>query len=242
MRNHDELDLERLNETERKIVFEAFAPKEEMRIFGRGIRRRLAPMLGNNRKLIELAYSLLFSLPGSPVIRYGDELGMGDDLSLQGRDAVRTVMQWSDEENGGFSAAKSKKLSKPVIEKGTFGKDKLNVEKAYKQDGSLLNWMIKLIRMRTKCMQFGRGDYHTLDTDHPAVLGHYCKLNEEIAVALHNLSDEEVTVEIKLQKHEVNRLIDVFGDADYEMLNGGRKLTLQPLGYRWLQGRILEEL
>lgn len=241
LRNHDELDLERLNETERQLVFEKFAPKETMQIFGRGVRRRLAPMFGNNRKLIELSYSILFTMPGSPVIRYGDELGMGDDLSLKGRDSVRTPMQWSGEENAGFSAAPKKKLVKPIITKGEFGKDKLNVESQFKDDSSLLNWVVKLIRMRTKCLEFGRGDYYILNSGHPGVLAHYSKLEEEVAVALHNLTEEEVTVEIDLKEHEVKRLVDVFGDADYGLPNGGRTLKLNPLGYRWLQGRAIKE-
>src|SRR5690606_33929973 len=104
LRNHDELDLGRLSEQERQMAFAAFGPEEEMQLYGRGIRRRLAPMLGDRRHE-ELAYSMLFSLPGSPVIRYGDELRMGDDLSLEGHDAVRTPMQWANEPNGGFSIA-----------------------------------------------------------------------------------------------------------------------------------------
>lgn len=238
LRNHDELDLERLNDTERQLVFDRFAPDENMQIFGRGIRRRLAPMFNNNRQLIELAYSLLFSLPGSPVIRYGDEIGMGDDLSLKGRESVRTAMQWSNENNGGFSSAPKKKLEKPVIREGEYGKDQVNVEKQFKDRDSLLNWMMKLIRMRTKCMEFGRGAYFILDTGHPSVLGHLSQVEEEIAIALHNLSEEEVTIDLDLGDKKVQRLVDVFGDADYGFLNGGRKIQLNPFGYRWFQGRL----
>ena len=241
LRNHDELDLERLNDSERKQVFKAFAPDENMQIFGRGIRRRLAPMLGNNRKLIELAYSLLFSLPGSPTIRYGDEIGMGDDLSLEGRKSVRTVMQWSNEGNGGFSSAPEKELVKPIIKEGEYGKDMVNVEKQFKDRDSLLNWMMKLIRMRTKCLEFGRGEYLILDTGHPGVLGHCSKIENEIAIALHNLTHQEVTIELDMGKNNVKRLVDVFGDANYEFLNGSRKIKLNPFGYRWFQGRIKED-
>lgn len=241
LRNHDELDLERLNNSELEMVFKAFAPKDNMQIFGRGIRRRLAPMFGNDRKMMELAYSILFSMPGSPIIRYGDELGMGDDLSLKGRDSVRTAMQWSDEENGGFSHAPKKKLARPVITKGPYGKDTINVEKQFKERDSFLNWMIKLIRMRTKCIEFGRGKYYILDTGHAGVLAHYSKLEDEVAVAVHNLTDEEVTVSIDLHGHEVKRLVDVFGDSDYDMLKGSREVKLQAKGYRWMQGRIMPD-
>ena len=241
LRNHDELDLERLDKSERKKVFDTFAPEENMQIFDRGIRRRLHPMLGGDRKRIELAYSLLFSLPGSPIIRYGDEIGMGDDLSLKGRESVRTAMQWSNEDNGGFSSAPENRLLKPVINEGEYGKDKVNVEEQFKNNNSFLNWMIKLIRMRTKCLEFGRGSYTIIDTGHPGVFAHCSKLENEIALALHNLTENEVTVEIDLGKDEVKRLVDVFGDANYEFLNGTRKIKLNPLGYRWFQGRIEED-
>lgn len=239
LRNHDELDLERLNETERQLVFSKFAPKENMQIFGRGIRRRLAPMLGNDRKLMELAYSILFSMPGSPIIRYGDEIGMGDDLSLKGRNSVRTIMQWSAEENAGFSRAPKNKLIKPVITKGEYSKDNISVEAQYKDRSSFLNWMITLIRMRTKCMELGRGRYHIVDSGHPGVLAHYSRLEDEVTMVLHNLTDKEAKVRIDLGEHEVERLVDVFGDEEYSPLKESREIQVNAKGYRWLQGRII---
>lgn len=240
LRNHDELDLERLNETERQIVFDAFAPKKNMQVFGDGIRRRLAPLFNNDRKRIELAYSILFSMPGTPIIRYGDEIGIGDDLSLEGRRSVHTVMQWSNEANAGFSAAPAKELVKPAVTKGEYSKDKVNAEEQFKNPGSLLNWVAKLIRMRTKCIEFGRGGYLIIDTGHPGILGHYCKLERNIAVALHNLTEEEVTIQLNLGNDEAERLVDVFGDDNYDILDKERKLKLNPYGYRWLQGRAKE--
>jgi maltose alpha-D-glucosyltransferase / alpha-amylase len=127
LRNLDELDLERLSEEERQRVYRAFAPREHMRIFGRGIRRRLAPMLKDRRRL-ELAFSLLFSMPGTPVLVYGDEIGMGEDLSLQGRWAVRTPMQWSGGRNAGFSTASSARLIRRPVSKGKFNYRRVNVE------------------------------------------------------------------------------------------------------------------
>lgn len=241
LRNHDELDLERLNESERQEVFDLYAPKENMRIFGRGIRRRLAPMLNNDRRLLELVYSILFSMPGSPVIRYGDELGMGDDLSQEGRNSVRTVMQWSNEGNAGFSSAPEKKLVKPVIKDKVYGKDNLNVELQFKEESSFLNWMIKLIRMRRKCLEFGRGDFVLVDSGHDSVLAHYSKLENEIALAVHNLSEDEVTVTINLKDDNVKRLVHCFGDKNYELLKGHKEkwdIKVSPYGYRWFQGRI----
>lgn len=121
VRHHDELTLDRITSSEREEIFAAFAPEKTMQIFGRGIRRRLPPMMGGSRRRIELIYSLLFTLPGTPMLRYGEEIGMGDDLSLEGRDSVRTVMQWSDAANGGFSTAATDALARPAIANGEYG-------------------------------------------------------------------------------------------------------------------------
>lgn len=241
LRNHDELNLERLSESERNRVFEKFAPQENMQIFGRGIRRRLAPMFDNDRKQIELANSLLFSLPGSPVVRYGDEIGMGEDLSQKGRNSVRTVMQWSAEKNGGFSTANAKDLFKPLIKKGEYSYERVNVEAQYRNSDSLLNWMEKLFRVRTRCLQFGRGDFRILDTVHPAVFAHYAKLKDEVAVAVHNFSEEEVVVQLKMGVDQLQRLVDVFGDAIYEEQDDENTIKINPLGYRWFRARVENE-
>ena len=119
LRNHDELDLGRLRRTEREVVFQHFGPEQSMQLYGRGIRRRLAPMLDGDRRRIELAYSLMFTLPGTPVLRYGDEIGMGDDLALPERECARTPMQWSTEPHAGFT--KGQKPVSPVISRGPFG-------------------------------------------------------------------------------------------------------------------------
>ncbi len=136
LRNYDELDLGRLTDEQREKVFARFASEKHMQIFDRGSRRRLAPMLGDRRQL-ELAYSLVFSLPGSPVLRYGDEIGMGDDLELEGRDAVRTPMQWSDEAQGGFSTASE--TVHPVVDSGVYSTDEVNIEAQRRDPASLLN-------------------------------------------------------------------------------------------------------
>ncbi|MEV5447624.1 alpha-amylase family glycosyl hydrolase, partial [Streptomyces sp. NPDC052644] len=138
LRNHDEIDLSRLTADQRNDVLAKFGPDENMQLYGRGIRRRLAPMLGNDRRHIELAYALQFSLRGTPVLRYGEEIGMGEELSLDGRDAIRTPMQWSYKENGGFSTADPEKLIRPVIDKGDFGYQKVNVTAQRADSTSLL--------------------------------------------------------------------------------------------------------
>src|SRR4051794_22664078 len=140
LRNHDELDLGRLSPEQRELVFSRFGPEPDMQLYGRGIRRRPASMLGNRRQL-EMAYSLLLSLPGAPVLRYGDEIGMGDDLSLPERNAIRTPMQWSHEPGAGFSTAPVEELVRPVVRGGPYGHERVNVEAQRRDPGSMLNWM-----------------------------------------------------------------------------------------------------
>lgn len=235
IRNHDELDLERLTDAEREEVYRAFAPDEDMRIYGRGIRRRLAPMLDNNRQWMELAYSLLFSLPGTPVLRYGDEIGMGENLSLPERNSVRTTMQWSREEHGGFSAYKEKELPLPVIRDGHFGYANVNVHDQMRNPSSLLNWFERIIAARKECMEFGWGDYEVIKTDNPAVLAHGCKWKNGYAFAVHNFSDRDATVKLELDKHLLEHLIEYFADKEYETYPNGNEMTLGPYGYRWFR-------
>src|SRR5207249_4442264 len=156
LRNHDELDLGRLTSRQRGLIFNKFAPEPRMQLYGRGIRRRLSTMLGN-RPQLEMAYSLMFSMPGTPVLRYGDEIGMGDDLRLRDRNSVRTPMQWSDESQAGFSTAKKTIL--PVINKGPWSYRRVNVEVQRRDNNSMLNWTERMIRLRKECPEFGWGTY-----------------------------------------------------------------------------------
>ncbi|MGH7464003.1 MAG: alpha-amylase family protein, partial [Longimicrobiales bacterium] len=183
LRNHDELDLGRLTDEQRATVFEQFAPEEDMRLYGRGIRRRLAPMLGDRRRL-ELAYSVMFSLPGTPVIRYGDEIGMGDDLRLPQRDAVRTPMQWSTEPNAGFSIAE--RLVHPVVDSCIFDYRRVNVENQQRDPDSLLNWTGAMIRVRKECPEIGWGDWHILPTGSAHVLAMRYDWRGNSLVIVHN--------------------------------------------------------
>lgn len=234
LRNHDELDLERLTEKEREEVFKAFAPEEDMKIFDRGIRRRLAPMLENNRQRMELSYSLLFTLPGTPVLRYGQEIGMGEDLTKKGRDSVRTLMQWSAGENGGFSNAPRKKLVRNIISKGPFSYEKINVNDQHRDPGSLLNWIDRAINFRKECPEFGWGEFKSIKTGNPAVFAYMRSSVKGVAVAVHNFSNEEVKVKLELDKNL--EVIDVFGDKKYETMDlNTRELKLSAYGYRWLK-------
>ncbi|MDQ4006242.1 MAG: alpha-amylase family protein, partial [Actinomycetota bacterium] len=162
LRNHDEVDLGNLGKAKEE-VFRAFGPDEHMQAYGRGIRRRVAPMLGNDRRRLELAFSLMFTLPGTPVIYYGDEIGMGDDLSLPEREPVRTPMQWSKGKNGGFSTAEASHLAAPVIGEGEFGYQQVNEADQRQDPGSLLTWMESLVQARKEMPEFGTGSYEVLD-------------------------------------------------------------------------------
>lgn len=228
LRNHDELDLGRLTDEQREQVFARFGPAEEMQLYHRGIRRRLAPMLGNQRQL-ELAYSLLFSLPGTPVLRYGDELGMGDDLSLRERDAVRTPMQWSADPQAGFSTCP--KTIHPVISKGPYSCERVNVEAQRRDPGSLLNWTASMIRLRKECPEIGWGDWKILSTGSPHVLAMRYDWRGNALVALHNFDEKPHEVRIDAGGEPlIDLLVDDRSEPDG---NGRHRITLEAYGYRW---------
>ncbi|MGB7786310.1 MAG: alpha-amylase family protein [Salinimicrobium sp.] len=236
LRNHDELDLERLTDGERQEVYKAFAPEDDMKIYGRGIRRRLAPMLKNDQKRIELAYSLLFTLPGTPVLRYGQEIGMGEDLSQEGRESVRTLMQWTQDENGGFSKAPKEKLVRKILEKGPFGYKEKNVNDQHRDPGSLLNWMIRAINLRKESPEFGYGEVEVLETYNPKVLAVCRSSHHGMGISVHNFSEEEV--EVKLQLEDPQNFTEIFGDQTYDRFDPeDQKIKLSGCGYRWFRRR-----
>ena len=236
LRNHDELDLGRLTEEERAKVFERFGPDESMQLYDRGIRRRLAPMLGS-RQQQELAYSLMFSLPGTPVIRYGDELGMGDDLSLKERAAVRTPMQWSADKGAGFSSAE--KTVHPVISEGYYSYNHVNVENQRRDPGSMLNWMTSLIRLRKECPEIGLGHWELLKTAEPQVLGICYSWNGCSLLIFHNFGQEPVEVAIK--KSRKDKLVDLMQNEVVEPSGKGPyKFIIGSYAYRWFRTRDVE--
>ena len=240
LRNHDELDLGRLTEGQRQRVFDRFGPEKHMQIYDRGIRRRLSPMLGN-RPQTELAYSLLFSLPGTPVIRYGDEIGMGDDLSLKERDSVRTPMQWSADNNAGFSTAG--KLIHPVISKGPYSYQMMNVEAQRRSPDSLLNWMTTLIRLRQECTEIGWGQWCILETGHPSVLGMYYLWQESSLITLHNFEEKVLEISLDLRQKKESKLVDLMQiDENIADENGVHKIRLGAYGYRWFRAGDLSHL
>jgi maltose alpha-D-glucosyltransferase/alpha-amylase len=232
LRNHDELDLGRLDDEQRRAVFAAFAPDPSMQLYERGIRRRLAPMLGGDRRRIELAYSLMFTLPGTPVIRYGDEIGMGDDLSLSERDCARTPMQWSTEPQGGFTKAKKPIL--PVIAKGPYGYKEINAAEQRRDPESLLNWTERIIRMRKECPEIGWGDFVVLKTNHPAVLAIRYDWRNNSVLLIHNLAHEPREVVLDPGVEGGAQLTNLLTDAHSEADGDGRhRIVVEGWGYHW---------
>jgi maltose alpha-D-glucosyltransferase/alpha-amylase len=233
LRNHDELDLGRLEAKQREAVFAVFGPDPEMQLYQRGIRRRLAPMLQGDRRRLELAYSLMMTLPGTPVIRYGDEIGMGDDLKLPERNCARTPMQWSTEPNAGFT--KSDKPVLPVISEGPYGFPHVNVAEQRRDPNSLLNWMERIIRMRKEIPEIGWGDFSFVFTGTPQVLAIQYKWRNNAVLCVHNLSPEPREVRLSVEADEKGCvLINVLsGDHSQPDGSGRHWMLLEPFGYRW---------
>jgi len=237
LRSHDELDLGRLTDTQRERVFRAFAPAKEMRLYDRGIRRRLAPMLDNDRGKLELAFSLLFTLPGTPMLQFGDEIGLGDDLSLRERECARTPMQWSSDPHGGFTTGKP---VLPVISDPIYGYHRVSVEDQRRDPQSLLNWMERKIRMRKECPEISWGDWKVLKTDQPGVLVMRYHWDDRTLVTLHNFTAKPRAV--VLDRGSVGadtgpgKLVDLLATNDSRADDSGRyAIQLQPYGYRWLR-------
>jgi maltose alpha-D-glucosyltransferase/alpha-amylase len=231
LRNHDELDLGRLTDEQRQTVFARFGPEPEMQLYDRGIRRRLAPMLGNRRHM-ELAYNVLFSLPGTPVLRYGDEIGLGDALALPERAAVRTPMQWTDEPNGGFSRAE--RLVHPVIADGVYGAWRVNVEAQRRDPGSLLNWMTRLIRVRKECPEIGWGDWTLLPTGCPQVLAIRYDYRGSSLVVTHNFDEHAHAFWLRPNVPGAERMVDVFEmEQSLADARGRHRIALDAYASRW---------
>jgi maltose alpha-D-glucosyltransferase / alpha-amylase len=234
LRNHDELDLGRLSKPQREAVFAAFGPEPGMQLYERGIRRRLAPMLEGDRRRIELAYSLMFTLPGTPVVRYGDELGMGDNLHLPERQCARTPMQWSNEPNAGFT--KSDKPLVPVIAGGPFGYEHVNAAKQRRDPNSMLNWTERIIRMRKEVPEVGWGDFEIIATrDHSVLAMRYDWRNNSV-LFVHNLAStpREVSFASGIDG-EAGRLLVNLLSEDHSRADAGGKhcLLIEAYGYRW---------
>ena len=235
LRNHDELDLGRLTESQRQAVFAEFGPEKSMQLYERGIRRRLAPMLHGDRKRLELAYSLMMTLPGTPVLRYGDEIGMGDNLRLPERNAARTPMQWSAEPNGGFST--HPRPVTPVIADGAYGFRQVNVAAHRRDPDSFLNWMERIVRMRKEVPEIGWGDFSFVPLRTPGVLAMQYDWRNNAVLVIHNLMAEPQEIRFRLKcASDCNRLINLLSD-DHSLAdeNGLHRIVIEPYGYRWFR-------
>ncbi|WP_433222918.1 alpha-amylase family protein [Dactylosporangium sp. CS-047395] len=237
LRNHDEVDLGRLTPAERRDVFAAFGPEPEMQLYDRGIRRRLAPMLNNDRRRIELAYSLQFTMPGTPVIRYGDEIGMGEDLRLPQREAIRTPMQWTDTANAGFSTANPSALVAPVIDEGPYGFRTVNVTAQRRDEKSLLVWFERMLHTLRECPEVGRGHHEVLDAGLDGVLAHRATLPEGRMLFLHNLTAEPCEVRLRPDAVDGAQAVDIAADGPYDGPVDVRGIGLSGYGYRWIRLR-----
>ena len=239
-RNHDELTLDQLSDDERQEVFEAFGPEEHMQLFGRGLRRRLPPMLGGDQDRIRLVYSLVFSLPGTPVLFYGEEIGMGENLDAAGRMSVRTPMQWKGNENAGFSTAPRPSLCRPLVE-GDFGPENVNVADQRRDPDSLLTWMERVIRRRRETPEFGWGKHKVLDAGDDSVLVHRSEWSGAIALAMHNFSATRSKVrlavsDLKLPRGRENHLVDLLADRKPPALDGATlEFGIEGYGHRWFR-------
>ena len=236
LRSHDELDLGRLTRTQREKVFAAFGPTKDMQLYDRGIRRRFVPMVDNDRRRIELAYSLLFTLPGTPMLQYGDEIGMGDNLSLPERECARTPMQWSADKHGGFSTARRTIL--PVISDPIYGYKRVNVEAQRRDPHSLLNWVERKIRMRKECPEISWGDWKILKTNADDVLVMEYTWRDHSLIVLHNFVDKPRAIRIPVSTAGTQVLVDLLWTNDSRSgEHGHHEIELEPYGYRWFRAR-----
>jgi maltose alpha-D-glucosyltransferase/alpha-amylase len=235
LRNHDELTLEMVSEEERRHLYYAYGHDQRMRL-NLGIRRRLAPLLDNDRRKIELLVSLLFTLPGSPILYYGDEIGMGDNIYLGDRNGVRTPMQWTGDRNAGFSQADTARLFLPLIVDPVYGYQAINVEAQLRSPASLLHWMKRIIAVRKKTRVFGRGSLTFLRPANDSVLAHVREWEGETVLLVHNLSGAAQPVELDLRRYARHVPVELLGETRFPPV-GERPyfLSLAPYSSYWFR-------
>jgi len=233
LRNHDELTLEMVTDEERDYMYRVYASDQRARI-NLGIRRRLAPLLGNDRPRIEVMNALLFSMPGTPVIYYGDEIGMGDNVYLGDRNGVRTPMQWTPDRNAGFSTANPQRLYLPVNIDPAYQYESLNVESQQDNAHSLLNWTKRLIALRKQYKAFGRGTLEFLQPSNQRMLAYLRRYQEETILVVANLSRFAQAVELDLHKYQGYTPVEMFGRTDFPVIGESYyPLTLGPSSFFW---------
>jgi maltose alpha-D-glucosyltransferase/alpha-amylase len=237
LRNHDEIDLGRLTEEERQEVFREFAPDPDMQLYERGIRRRLAPMLGDDRRRIELAYSMQLSLPGTPVIRYGEEIGMGDRLDLPEREAIRTPMQWDGIQGAGFSTADMSKWVAPLVEDGPFSYQRVNVTNERLDPESLLTWFERTLHARRECGEIGSGDHEVIEAGPDHVMVHRAVGRTGSTLFIHNLADRPCRLNLATLRDPEQSPLNFVADSDYGINVDMDDLHVAGYGYRWIRLR-----
>ena len=213
-------------------VLAAFGPDPAMQMYGRGLRRRLPSMLGGDQRRMRMVYSLVFSLPGTPVLFYGEEIGMAENLAIEGRYAVRSPMQWSNEPHAGFTTGDEP--CRPLPDDGPFGYAEVNVARQRREPGSLLNWMERIIRRRRECPELGWGEWTLLGQDDTAVFAHRADWGDSTIVAVHNLCARATQARLALDADGV--LVDLLGEHDVDA-GGEVALALEPYDHRWFRLR-----
>jgi maltose alpha-D-glucosyltransferase / alpha-amylase len=233
LRNHDELTLEMVTDEERDYMYAEYAKDPRMKL-NLGIRRRLAPLLDNGRDEVELMHAILFSLPGSPVLYYGDEIGMGDNIYLGDRDGVRTPMQWTGDRNAGFSKADFAQLYLPPLMDPVYGYQAVNVEAELRTPTSMLRWLRRLIELRKQHPVFGLGTYEALLTSNPRVFAHLRVYEEDVVLCVHNMARSAQAVELDLSWYEGRVPVEMFGRSPFPAVGKlPYLLTLAPRGFFW---------
>jgi maltose alpha-D-glucosyltransferase/alpha-amylase len=237
LRNHDELTLEMVSDEERDYMYDEYAKDPRMRL-NLGIRRRLAPLLDNGRDEIELMHAILFSLPGSPVLYYGDEIGMGDNVYLGDRDGVRTPMHWTGDRNGGFSRADFAQLYLPPLMDPVHGYQAVNIEAQLRSPTSLLRWLQRFIALRKAHPVFGLGTYEPIHPSNPRVFAHLRRFEEDVVLCVHNLARSAQAVELDLSQLEGMVPVEMLGQSPFPPIGKlPYLLTLAPRGFFWFQLR-----
>jgi maltose alpha-D-glucosyltransferase / alpha-amylase len=235
LRNHDELTLEMVTDDERDYMYEEYAKDPRMRL-NLGIRRRLAPLLDGGRDEIELMHAILFSLPGSPVLYYGDEIGMGDNVYLGDRDGVRTPMQWTGDRNGGFSRADFAALYLPPLMDPVYGYQAVNVEAQLRTPTSFLRWLRRFISLRKEHPVFGLGTYEPQAADNPRIFAHVRRYEEDIVLCVHNLARSAQPVQLNLERFEGLVPEEMLGRTRFPRIGSlPYLLTLAPRGFYWFR-------
>lgn len=241
LRNHDELTLEMVTDAERDYMYAEYAHDPRMKA-NIGIRRRLAPLLQNDRTQLELFNALLLSLPGSPVLYYGDEIGMGDNIWLGDRDGVRTPMQWSPDRNAGFSKADPGRLYLPTIQDATYGYQAVNVENQASYSNSLLNWVRRLIQVRKRYEAFGLGDFRELNSDTASVLTYLRTYRDEVLLCVNNLSSYPAAVSLDLSEFAGATPVELTGSVPFPTIGtDSYQITLPGHGFYWFEIQLPPE-